>query len=117
MASNEAIPTVTHRQKLFGLFPDWRLKGAAKDASLESLEASAEACEWWGWCGAMVLMTGLIADVTLTIWDLPRESIWARWGGLFGTTLVAIGVGLEVQFHWMASRRTDELALRAKWIL
>lgn len=117
MAGNAATPTIAHRQKLFGLFPDWRLKSAVKDTSLEALEASAEACEWWGWRGAMVLTIGLIAGVILTIWDLPHESMWGRWGGVFGTTLVAIGVGLEVQFHRMASRRTDELALRAKWIL
>lgn len=117
MARNAATPTITRRQKLLGLFPDWRLKSAVKDASLEALEASTEACEWWGWRGAMVLMIGLIAEVVLTIWDLPYESIGGRWGSVFGSTLVAIGVGLEVQFHRMASRRTEELALRAKWIL
>ena len=72
--------TATRRQKLLGMFPDWRLKKVVKNASDEELEDSAEACEWWGWRGAMILMGGLIAEVILTAIELPHESLVGRWG-------------------------------------
>ncbi len=106
--------TTTQGQKFFGLFPDWRLKNAVKNASDEELEDSAEACEWWGWRGAMILMFGLIAEVILAFWDAPHESIPGRWGSAFGTVLVALGVGLEVQFARMGARRQGELTRRVK---
>jgi 4-amino-4-deoxy-L-arabinose transferase-like glycosyltransferase len=114
MAKNTATPVITHRQKLLGLFPDWRLKNTVKNASDEELEASADACEWWGWRGAMLLMIGLIAEIVLAWWDPPHESIPGRWGNVFATLLVAIGVGFEVQFARMGHRRSNELDRRTK---
>jgi hypothetical protein len=114
MAKKAATPATTHHQKLLGLFPDWRLKNAVKNAGDDALANSAEACEWWGWRGAMLLMVGLIAEVILAWWDPPYASFPGRWGSACATLLVAIGVGAEVQFARMASRRTEERTRRAQ---
>jgi hypothetical protein len=113
MAKNRTTPTSTHHQKFLWLFPNWRLANGIKKASDDELAASAEACEWWAWRGAIVLMVGLIAEIILAVWDAPHESISGRWGTVGATVLVALGVWTEVQFAKIGSRSTEERTLRA----
>lgn len=91
----------------------WQIAKGIKNGSDDELEASAEACEVWGWyCGALVIL-GLIGEVLLAVLHPPRDSIFDRWGSVAADMLVAVGVAGEVQFARMGFRREQELTLRS----
>jgi hypothetical protein len=92
----------------------WRLKDGVKTVSDNDLEASATACEVWGWgCGGL-LLTGLLLELALVLIHPTYNSPWERWGNVLAEALVWLGVGGEIQFRRMGFRREREITRRSK---
>jgi hypothetical protein len=79
----------------------------ASDDELESSVALFESAAVWG--GVLVLL-GLGAEIALLVWPADNE----RLAEVLASGFVALGVGIEVLFGKLASRRQGVLVQRSK---
>ena len=105
------MPTPAQNHPKF--FPALRLKNGVKNAEKEELESDVKACERLVIFGGGVLLFGLGAEIALGFIHPPHDSLFGRWGSVFATVIVFVGVGAEVWFSGMGSRRQGELVRRS----
>jgi hypothetical protein len=67
------------------------------EASDSEIEKSIGSCERWEWFGGGLVVIGVIAEVAIAAIHPPYDSFWDQWGSSFASSLIAIGVALEIK--------------------
>lgn len=97
-------------QKAPKLFPAWRVMRGITHAADEELEAAAESCDRWSLGSGGLLMFGLVIELASVITNLPHPGVLTGIANVF----VLAGVGGEIQFGRLGSRRLSEITKRSK---
>jgi hypothetical protein len=94
-------------------FPAWRLPKGIIKACDGDLERSIGSCERWEWCGGVLVVLGVLAEVAIAAIHPPYDSFLEQWGSTVANSLIAIGVVTEIRFGQMAGLRQSELMRRS----
>ena len=89
--------------------PDEGRKTGTISARDSALKESAALFEEVGLFGGLMVFVGVATEVGLLIWPVPNE----RFAAVLANIFVAAGVGIEVLFTRMASRRQGVLIERS----
>lgn len=60
-----------------------------------------------------MVVIGIVAEVLISVFHPPYDSVWERWGSTIANALVVLGVAGEILFSRMGFRRDHEIKRRS----